>query len=75
MSLLVCGIPVTNNPPRTLIRVSDTRDRVLCSKCHGENDDAFHFYQWCVAPSTYGSKGSDTALLYIDEYAIEQRLT
>ena len=44
------------------------------SKCHGENDDAFHFCQWCAAPSTYGSKDSDTALLCIDEYAIEQRL-
>ena len=73
LSLLVGGIPVTNNPPRTLIRVSDTRGRVLCSICHGENDDAFHFCQWCAAPSTYGSKDSDTALLCIDEYAIEQR--
>ena len=43
------------------------------SKCHGENDDAFHFCQWCAAPSTYGSKDSDTALLSIDESAIEQR--
>ena len=73
LSLLVGGIPVTNNPPRTLIRVSDTRSRVLCSKCHGENDDAFHFCQWCAAPITYGSKDSDTALLCIGEYAIEQR--
>ena len=73
LSLLVSWIPVTNTPPRTLIRVSDTRGRVLCSKCHGENDDAFHFCYWCAAPSTYGSKGSDTALLCIDEYAIEQR--
>ena len=73
LSLLVGGIPVTNNPPRTLIRGSDTRGRVFCSKCHGENDDAFHFCQWCAAPSTYGSKDSDTALLCIDEYAIEQR--
>ena len=45
MSLLVRGIPVTNTSPRVLIRVSDTRGRVLCSKCHGENDDAFHFCQ------------------------------
>ena len=73
LSLLVRGIPVTNNPSRTLVRVSDTRGRVLCSKCHGENDDAFHFCQWCAAPSTYGSRGSDTALLCIDEYAIKQR--
>ena len=73
LSLLVYGIPVTNNPPRILIRVSDTRDRVPCSKFHGENDDAFQFCQWCVASSTYGSKESDTALLCIDEYAINQR--
>ena len=72
LSLLVRGIPVTNNPPRTLIRVSDTRGRVLCSKCYGENDDAFDC-QWCAVPSTYGSRDSDTALLCIDEYAIEQR--
>ena len=72
LSLLVSEIPVTNTPPRTLIRVSDTRGRVLCSKCHGENDDAFPFCQWCAAPSTYGSKDSDTALLCIDEYAIEK---
>ena len=73
LSLLVGGIPVTNNPPTSLIRVSDTRGRVLCSQFHGENDDAFHFCQWCAAPSTYGSKDSDTAVLCIDEYAIEQR--
>ena len=73
LSLLVGGIPVTNNPRRTLIRVSDTRGRVLCSKCHGENDDAFQLCQWCAAPSTYGSKNSDTALICKDEYAIEQR--
>ena len=73
LSLLVGRIPVTKNPPKTLIRVSDTRGRVLCLKCHGENDDAFHFCQWCAAPSTYGSKDSGTALLCIDEYAIEQR--
>ena len=60
LSLLVSGIPVTNAPPRILIRVSDTRGRVLCSKCHGDNDGAFHFCQWCAAPSTYGSK---TAIL------------
>ena len=42
-------------------------------KCHGENDDAFHFYQWCAAMSTYGSKDSDAALLCIDDDAIEQR--
>ena len=31
LSFLVRGIPATNTPPRTLIRVSDTRNRVLCS--------------------------------------------
>ena len=73
LALLVCRISVTNTPPRTLIRVSDTRGRALCSKCHGENNDAFHFCQWCVAPSTYGSWDSDTALLCIDENATVQR--
>ena len=34
---------------------------------------AFHFCQWYAAPSTDGSKDSDTALLCIDEHAIEQR--
>ena len=75
LSLLVGGIPVTSNPPRTLIRVSDTHGRTLCSKCHGENDNAFYFCQRCAAPSTYGSKDSDTALLCIDGYAVEQRFT
>ena len=73
LSPLTSGIPSTNTPPRTLTQVSDIRGRVLCSNCHGENDDAFHFCQWCAAPSPYASKDSDTALLYIDKYAIEQR--
>ena len=42
-------------------------------KCHGENNDAFHFCQWCVAPSTYDSRDSDTALRCIHECTIEQR--
>ena len=42
-------------------------------KYHGENNDALHFCQWCAAPSTYDSRVSDTALLWINEYAIEQR--
>ena len=63
LSQLVGGIPVTNNPPITLRRVSDTRGGVLCSKCHGENDDAFYFCQWCAAPSTYSSKAR-TAILH-----------
>ena len=67
LSLLVRGIPVTNTRPRTLIRVSDTRDRVLCSKRHGENNDAFRFCQWWAEPSTYDSKDGDTALLCIGE--------
>ena len=33
----------TNDPPRMLIRVSDIRGRALCLRCHGGNDDAFHF--------------------------------
>ena len=32
-----------------------------------------HFCQWCVAPSPYDLQDSDTALLYIDKYTIEQR--
>ena len=72
LSLLVRRIPVTNTPPRTHIHVSDTRDRILYSKCHGENDDGFHFCQWCATPSTYGSRDNDIALLYIDKYVIEQ---
>ena len=58
-------------PPRTLIRVSDTHGRVLCSNATA--NIAFHFCQWYAAPSTDGSKDSDTALLCIDEHAIEQR--
>ena len=42
-------------------------------KCHGENNDAFHFCQWCAVPSTYNSRDSDTTLLCRNEYAIEQR--
>ena len=42
-------------------------------KCHGENNDAFNFCQWCAAPSMYDAMESDTALLCINEYAIEQR--
>ena len=75
LSPLARGIPSTNTPLRTLTQVSDIRGRVLCSNYHGENDDAFHFCQWCAAPSPCASKDSDTALLYVDKYAIEQRLT
>ena len=71
MSLLVRGIPVTSTPPRTLTHVSYTRGRVLCSKYHSKNDDAFQFCQWWASPSTYGSRDSDTALLCIDEYAFK----
>ena len=74
LSPLASGMPSTNTRPRTLTQVSDIRGRVLGSNCHGENDDAFHFCQWCAAPSSYASKDSNTtALLYIDKYAIEQR--
>ena len=62
------------HPLRIPIHVPDIRGRALCSKCYVENDDEFHFCQWCTASSTYGSKGSDTALLCIDESAIKQQL-
>ena len=35
----------SKHPPRTPIHVPDIRGRALCSKCHGENGDAFHFSQ------------------------------
>ena len=73
LSFLVRGIPVTNASPRTLTRVSDARGRVLCSECHGENNDEFLFCESCAAPTTYGSRDSDNDLLCIDEHAIEQR--
>ena len=61
--------------PRAAIYIPDIRSKGLCSKCHGKNDDAFHFCQWCTAPCTYSSKDSDTALtLCIDESAINQQL-
>ena len=34
-------------------------------KCHGENNDAFRFCQWCAAPSMYDSRDSDTSMLCI----------
>ena len=64
---------ITHTPPRTLIRVSDARGRVLSSNATAKTTTRSTSANGATAPSTYDSRDSDTALLCINEYAIEQR--
>ena len=59
----------------TLVRVAVVRGRALCPECHGENDDMYHFCQWCATPSTCYSITAEGARLSIDEAALGARYT
>ena len=51
LSSLCAGQLTTTSAP-TLVCIVVARGRVLCPKYHRENDDIFHFCQWCATPST-----------------------
>ena len=62
----------TANP--SLVRVTAVRGRVLCTQCHGENDDYFIFSQWCAAPQREDQVPDDMCILHIDEKALIPRI-
>ena len=71
LSFLVRGIPATNTPPRTLIRVSDTRNRVLCSNATTKTTtrptsaNGAHY-------RVRTAQGATTLPCYAYEYTVEQ---
>ena len=67
----LCAGQLTPTSAPTLVRVAVARGRVLCPECHGENDDMFHFCQWCATPSTSYTISAEVARLSIDEAALE----
>ena len=71
----LCAGKFTPTSAPTPVRVAVARGRVLCPECHGENDDMFHFCQWCVTPSTCYSISAEGARLSIDEAAVGARYT
>ena len=59
---------------RLLLKVSASRARVLCPTCHSENDDGYHFCQWCGnTVSTHYRQVDGKGPLKIDEDAISRR--
>ena len=71
----LCAGKLTPTSAPTLVRVAVARGRVLCPECHGENNDMFHFCQWCATPSTCYSISAQGARLSIDEAALGARYT
>ena len=71
----LCAGKLTPTSAPTLVRVAVARGRVLCPECYGENDDMFHFCQWCATPSTCYSISTEGTRLSIDEAALAARYT
>ena len=71
----LCAGYLTPTSAPTLVLVAVARGRVLCPKSHGENDDMFHFCQWCATPSTCFTISAVEARLSIDEAAPGARYT
>ena len=71
----LCAGKLTPTSAPTLVRVAVARGRVLCPECRGENDDMFHFCQWCATRSTCYSISGEGARLSIDEAALGARYT
>ena len=71
----LCAGKLTPTSAPTLVRVAVVRGRVLCPESHGENDDMFHFCQWCATPSTCYSVSAEGARLSKDEAAVGARYT
>ena len=49
------------------------RDRALCARCHGENDDTFHFCQWCAASSPVAHHKQEAGTLHVNIDALRTR--
>ena len=71
----LCTDKLTPTSAPTLLHVAVARGRALCPECHGENDDMFHFCQWCATPSTCYSISTEGACLSIDDPALGARYT
>ena len=71
----LCAGKLTPTSAPTLVRVAVARGRVLCPECRGENDDMFHFCQWCATRCTCYSIIGKGARLSIDEAALGARYT
>lgn len=59
--------------PRSLLKVSASRARVLCPTCHSENDEGYRFCQWCSGPVPTDRRGGSGTSLEIDEVALSKR--
>ena len=58
----------------SLLKVSASRVRVWCPTCHSENDDGYHFCQWCGnTVSAHYRQADGKGPLKIDEDAISSR--
>ena len=71
----LCSDQLKPTSALTLVRVAVARSRVLCPGYHGENDDMFHFCQWCATSSTCYSISAEGTRLSIDEAALGARYT
>ena len=69
---LVGHVP-SHTPNQTLPRVAAVRGRVWCPRCHGENDDTFHFCQWCAASSSVVHDKAETGTLHVNMDAVRTR--
>ena len=69
----LCADKLTPTSAPTLVRVTVARGRILCPESHEENDDMFHFCQWCATPSTCYSISAEGARLSIDEATLGAR--
>ena len=58
----------------SLLKVSASRARMLCPTCHSENDDGYHFCQWCGnTVSAHYRQADGKGPLKIDEDAISSK--
>lgn len=62
-----------DNQPSAFITVSPVRARVLCQRCLGENDETFHYCQWCAQARSTTTGLNQEAPIPIDEVAIAKR--
>ena len=60
---------------QTLPRVAAVRGRVVCARCHDENDDTFYFCQWCAPSSSVSQDKSEAGTLNVNMDAVRTRFT